>query len=178
MTVIKENKENGYEIRIPKKDDFAQMFDFIDASSKSLFRSTFGDKEWEDIYEFKNGLKDYVFELERGSILLGFKDKELVGIIILYKNQIEKFKHVGNLALSVKYDSLLESLGKELLNKMINIAKAKGVIRKINIKVREDLQLTKKLYENLGFYEEGKIARDICLNGMFYSTILYGRNID
>lgn len=176
MENIKE--KDSYEIRIPKKGDFDQMYDFIEDSSKSLFRSTFGDQEWEDIYEFKNGLKDYVFELGRGSILLGFKNKELVGIIILYKNKVEKFKHVGNLALSVKYDSLLESLGKELVNKMINIAKAKGIVRKINIKVREDLQPTKKLYEELGFYEEGQIARDICLNGMFYSTILYGRNID
>ncbi|NLC66488.1 MAG: GNAT family N-acetyltransferase [Clostridium sp.] len=176
--IEKENQKDSFEIRIPKKDDFEQMFKFIDDSSKSLFNNTFGDKEWEDIYEFKNGLKDYVSELGRGNILLGFKDRELVGIIILYKNKEEKFKHVANLALSVKYDSLFESLGKQLLNKMLNIAKVKGVVRKINIKVREDLHSAKKLYEEVGFYEEGVLARDICLNGMFYSTILYGRNID
>ena len=105
-------------------------------------------------------------------------DGVLSGIVVLTQKSAEKFKHVGNLTLSLLSDDLMDPMGKELISRMILGCKSKGVIRKVNLRVREDLLKIQEIYKSMGFYEEGSLARDVCLNGMFYSTLLYGRSID
>lgn len=164
-------------VRRPVEEDYPAIFKFVEKTSLSS-RSTFGEHEWNE-FNFEDETYESMMEtFGKGNILLGFVDEVLSGIVVLTQKKQEKYKHVGNLTLSLLDLDLMESIGKELISRMLLACKSKGIIRKVNLQVREDLFHTQEIYKSLGFYEEGSLARDICLNGMFFSTILYGRSID
>lgn len=164
-------------VRRPTEADFEEMKRFI-AETCEHTRNFYGVHDWDELFPVGETYGEIMERIEKGNILLGTVEGVLSGIVVLTQRKSEKFRHVGNLTVSLRSDDLMATLGKELIGRMILACKSKGVIRKINLRVREDLEVTKEVYKFLGFYEEGVLARDICLNGMFYSTILYGRSID
>ncbi len=164
-------------IRRPMAEDYPAIFEFVKKNSLGS-RNTFGEHEWNE-FNFEEETYESMMEtFGKGNIILGFIDADLSGIVVLTQKKHEKYKHVGNLTLSLLNMDLMDTIGKELIDRMILACKSKGVIRKVNLQVREDLFHTQEIYKSLGFYEEGTLARDICMNGMFFSTILYGRSID
>lgn len=166
-------------IRAAKREDLNRILEFVYGAKNNLFKATYGDQEWQRLYALEAILGERLEELiERRAILLGFAEGEFAALVLLIERDLERFRHVGDLVFSIKREELLDTLGKELLSRMILQCKAKGVIRKVGIKVREDLDGKKEVFKNLGFYEEGVLHRDVCINGMFFSTILFGRSID
>ncbi|NLB19872.1 MAG: hypothetical protein GX829_03335 [Clostridium sp.] len=171
-----ESKENIM-IRRPMAEDYPLIFKFVKETSPGN-RNTFGEHEWNE-FNFEDETFESMMEtFGKGNIILGFIDEVLSGIVILTQRHQEKYKHVGNLTLSLLNLELMDTIGKELISRMLLACKSKGIIRKVNLQVREHLFHTQEIYKSLGFYEEGTLARDICANGMFFSTILYGRSID
>ena len=164
-------------IRRPMVDDYPVIFEFVQKTSHGS-RSTFGEHEWNEFNFEEETYESMMDTFGKGNILLGFMAGALSGIVVLTQKKQEKYKHVGNLTLSLLHLDLMDTLGKELISRMLLACKSKGMIRKVNLQVREDLFHTQEIYKSLGFYEEGTLARDICLNGMFFSTMLYGRSID
>ena len=164
-------------IRRPNPDDFADIQKFVQMTTENT-RNTFGEHDWNETPVEDGTYEEMKERFGAGNLLLGFIDGVLSGIVVLTQKNSEKFKHVGNLTLSLLNDELISTLGKELISRMILTCKGKGVIRKVNLRVREDLFKIQEIYKSLGFYEEGSLARDVCLNGMFYSTVLFGRSID
>ena len=175
MTVLEEN--SSIVIRRPNPDDFSDIQEFVRNTCENT-RNTFGEHDWNETPVEEGTYDDMMDRFGQGNILLGFIDGYLSGIVVLTQKNSEKFRHVGNLTLSLLSDELISSLGKELISRMILTCKGKGIIRKVNLRVREDLFKIQDIYKSLGFYEEGSLARDVCLNGMFYSTLLFGRSID
>jgi L-amino acid N-acyltransferase YncA len=175
MAIIELN--SNFIIRRPSEEDYGILKEFIE-NTKEFTKNNFGEHEWEETIENTNTYEELINQFGKGNILLGFINDELSGVVVLLQRKADKFKHVGNLTLCLSTSDLMGSLGKELISRMILACKSKGIIRKVNLRVREDLESIKEVFKALGFYEEGTLARDICLNGMFYSTILYGRSID
>lgn len=164
-------------IRRCTAEDLEEMKAFL-KESILLNKYIYGEYDWLDF-----PLEDATFEtfqetFGQGNLLLGFLEDELSGLVVLTKKQAEKYKHVGNITLSLISDDYIATLGRELISRMILVCKGKGVIRKVNLRVREDHFKIQEIYKELGFYEEGSLARDVCQNGMFFSTLLYGRSID
>ena len=164
-------------IRRTNPDDFLEITEFVQKTTENT-RNTYGEHDWNETPLEDGTYEDMMNTFGVGNILLGFIDGVLSGMVVLTQKNAEKFKHVGNLTLSLLSDDLMDPLGKELISRMILACKGKGVIRKVNLRVREDLFKIQEIYKALGFYEEGSLARDVCMNGMFFSTLLYGRSID
>lgn len=164
-------------IRRPNPDDFLAIQEFVGKITENT-RNTYGEHDWKDTPLDEATYDDLLETFGPGNLLLGFMEDRLSGIVVLTQRNAEKFRHVGNLTLSLQSDDLMEPLGRDMISRMILACKGKGVIRKVNLRVREDLFKIQEIYKSLGFYEEGSLARDVCLNGMFYSTLLYGRSID
>lgn len=165
-------------IREASAEDKNAIKEYIGQSISHSDYVTFGDLEWFNAME----KGDSIFEAYKNKwgnhILLAFLDEMLIGISIVTSQKSEKFRHVGELTLSISQTHWHRGIGKELITQMILLCKEKGTIRKLNLRVREDQDYCKQLYKSLGFYEEGNLSRDICVNGMFYSSMLFGRNID
>lgn len=173
MTEFNENMV----IRRPMAEDYPLMQTFVEETIAGN-RNTFGEYEWNEFNFKEETFESMMDAFGKGNILLGFINGSLSGMVVLTQRHQEKYKHVGNLTLSLLDLELMDTIGKELISRMLLACKSKGVIRKVNLQVREDLFHTQEVYKSLGFYEEGTLARDICANGMFFSTILYGRSID
>lgn len=58
------------------------------------------------------------------------------------------------------------------------IFKQLGLIRKINLIVRNDNFAAIHVYKKLGFIEEGVITRNLQINGRFYDALFMGYTID
>jgi len=69
-------------------------------------------------------------------------------------------------------------IGKHLIQSLLDWAKDGGIIRKINLQVKEDNEAGKVLYKKLGFHEEGRLTRDFCIDGKLYDSICMGIHID
>lgn len=174
---LQEEVLNPY-IREATADDKNAIKEYIGHSASPIDYITFGDLEWFNAME----KGDSIFEAYKNKwgnhILLAFLDGVLIGISIVTSQKTEKFRHVGEFTLSISQAHWYKGIGKELITQTILLCKEKGTIRKLNLRVREDQDHCKQLYKSLGFYEEGNLSRDICVNGMFYSSLLFGRNID
>lgn len=174
---LQEDALNPY-IREATAEDKIAIKEYISQSISPSDYVTFGDLEWFNAME----KGDTIFEAYRNKwgnhILLAFLDDVLIGMSIVTSQKSEKFRHVGELTISISHAHWNKGVGKDLITNMILLCKEKGTIRKLNLRVREDKDSCKQLYKSLGFYEEGNLSRDICVNGMFYSSLLFGRNID
>ncbi|MGB4723089.1 MAG: GNAT family N-acetyltransferase, partial [Defluviitoga tunisiensis] len=69
-------------------------------------------------------------------------------------------------------------IGSNLLAYLIDWARETGVIRKINLKVREDNVRARALYEKFGFKTEGIITRYFYIEGKFYNVIEMGLEVN
>jgi RimJ/RimL family protein N-acetyltransferase len=69
-------------------------------------------------------------------------------------------------------------VARALLEAMLAWAHAGGVVRKVNLRVRADNVRAIALYERLGFVREGRLTRDLLVDGEFHDTLLMGLAID
>ena len=82
--------------------------------------------------------------------------------------------HVGEFGVSVLKEYWGNCIGEELIQYLINWSKNSGIIKKINLRVRNDNARGTYLYKKLGFLEEGILKRDFLINGEFYDSLLMG----
>lgn len=90
----------------------------------------------------------------------------------------ERTSHVGEFGVSVLKEYWGNGTGEELIEYLINWSKGTGIIRKINLRVRNDNTRGIHLYRKLGFIEEGIIRRDFLVNREFYDCLQMGLLID
>lgn len=175
MSIAEQN--TNLVIRRCSAEDVEEMKAFL-KECITVNKYIYGEYDWMEFPLEEATYETFQEIFGTGNLLLGLEDEVLQGIVVLTKKSAEKYKHVGNITLALRTDEHVSTMGKELIARMILVCKGKGVIRKVNLRVREDHFKIQEIYKNLGFYEEGSLARDICQNGMFFSTLLYGRSID
>ncbi|MBO8129767.1 MAG: GNAT family N-acetyltransferase [Peptococcaceae bacterium] len=87
-------------------------------------------------------------------------------------------RHTGEFGVSVLRAYWDLGIGTQLVKYLISWAQASNVIRKINLRVREDNHRAIKLYSKLGFIKEGIITREFLVDGKFYDAVFMGLQID
>jgi RimJ/RimL family protein N-acetyltransferase len=65
-----------------------------------------------------------------------------------------------------------------MMEYLIDWGKDSKVIRKFNLRVRDDNTRAIKLYKKLGFIEEGITTREFYINGKFFDFVRMGLCID
>lgn len=151
---------------------------YIVRNGRDSKATTFGDLMWHNMLEMGDGMLEKHLSRWGNHVLLAISGDSIIGLGIVATSGTDKFRHIGELTLSIREDYWNLGVGRELIQRTILECKEKGVIRKLNLRVREDQESCRQLYKSLGFYEEGTLSRDVCISGMFFSSILYGRNID
>ncbi|HEU4699382.1 MAG TPA: GNAT family protein [Gemmatimonadales bacterium] len=89
-----------------------------------------------------------------------------------------RLRHVGEFGISVARECWGSGVGRRMIELLLEWAAAGGVVRKINLRVQPENARAIALYEALGFVLEGRLSRDIVIDGRFRDTILMGREID
>ncbi|MFL0195681.1 GNAT family N-acetyltransferase [Clostridium sp. WILCCON 0269] len=105
-------------------------------------------------------------------------NEKIIGNLNFSGGPRKRNAHVGESGVSVLKKYWGNGIGKELIKYLIDWSKNSGIIRKLNLRVRNDNIRGICLYKKLGFSEEGILKRDFLVNGKFYDSLLMGLQID
>ena len=103
---------------------------------------------------------------------------EIVGALTFFGDRRARFRHAGEMGISVARVCWGCGLGRRLMELLLEWAPRTGVVRKINLVVRADNARAIALYESLGFQVEGRITREILIDGVFHDSLYMGRLVD
>lgn len=137
---------------------------------------TFGNEGFE-LETVKGGITRFTAS-DNSTMIMALHDNKIVGCLTFDGDKRPRLKHSGNFGLTVLKEYWGLKIGTILLEIMIKWAKETKVIRKINLKVREDNTKAIQLYKKFNFKEEGLVTREYFINNRFYSNILMGLELD
>lgn len=89
----------------------------------------------------------------------------------------ETMRHAGVLGIGILPDYRNCGLGERLIHSILGAARARGLVR-ITLHVRADNTRAIRLYERLGFRHEGRLVRDLLIDGAFYDSLTMALMLD
>ncbi len=110
--------------------------------------------------------------------LIAEVDSKIVGTATFAGGSRPRLKHVGEFGVSVLRAYWGNGIGTALVQSTLDWSKQTGIIRKVDLKVRADNMSAIHVYKKLGFTTEGIQSRSLCIDGIFYDSILMGYKID
>ena len=102
----------------------------------------------------------------------------IVGMLAFEGQSRLRLQHSGEFGITLLKEYWGLGIGSRLIELMLTWAKSTDIVRKINLRVRQDNQRAIKLYQKYGFTQEGVISREYLINGQFYSIMLMGLAVD
>jgi RimJ/RimL family protein N-acetyltransferase len=88
-------------------------------------------------------------------------DGKVVGLATVENRPRKRIEHVGSVSVSVDSKYRRNGIGAALIEAVVNWAKAEPVIEKLGLSVFADNHLALRLYEKMGFAEEGRRVKEI-----------------
>lgn len=142
-----------------------------------------------DFLSYGRGEFNYTIEQERQVIreysegknklfLVAVIDKKICGALTFWGNSRKRLEHWGEFGISVQKKYWNKGIGHILIDTMIKWAEEGGIVKKIDLCVREDNYTAISLYEDMGFEVEGKIRKAIKIDEKYYDFLYMGRIID
>ena len=110
--------------------------------------------------------------------LIAEVDGEMAGMLHFQPGKRKRNAHAGEFGISVRKKYWGMSIGRQLLQALLQWARQTGKIRKINLRVRTDNERAIRLYRSVGFKVEGTISREFCIDGRFYDAHWMGIELD
>lgn len=159
-------------IRSVEQNDVNEMCSFINEISKEKSYIRLQGEEITLDEEIRY-VDDFVRRVGEGTAvkLLAFSGKTLVGVADVYlKDKIER--HIGVFGITIKKEWRGKGLGKELMKRTLEEAEKhiKG-LRIIELGVFANNPVAKKMYEQMGFIEYGRLPQGIQHRGEFVDHI-------
>jgi len=154
--------------------DAKSIIDFYNIVGGETNFLSFGGNEFKrNEAEYETFLDD-TFNEKNSIILLVTINDQIISIGSINSSQKERTKHVGTLGIVVKKEYWGLSLGKLLMQSLIDWAKQNDLTRKIQLVTNEDNLKAIQLYKNLGFEIEGVMKEDTYINGKYCNTVMMG----
>ncbi|WP_427339831.1 GNAT family N-acetyltransferase [Caloranaerobacter sp. DY30410] len=164
-------------IRKAEKKDAEELIKFINVISYESDFLTFEPGELKLTKELEESIIEEYYNSDNKLFLVAEIEGEIIGNLSFKGGSRQRLKHTGEFGISVKKEYWNMGIASQLIKELIEWAKANKIIKKINLKVREDNERAINLYRKFGFIEEGKISKEFYVNGKYYSTILMGLEI-
>lgn len=106
-------------------------------------------------------------------------DARIVGFISFKPGTRRRLRHHGSLVLCVSEKHRGSGVGSGLVSRLIRWADQDPVIEKLGLSVRADNRRAIGLYERHGFFEEGRLVKDVKLSpGVYTDSLLMCRSVD
>ena len=101
----------------------------------------------------------------------------VVGWCDIILRERETMRHGGALGIGIAPAYRDRGLGRRLIDAVINSARDRGVSR-VSLHVRADNTRAIRLYERLGFRHEGRLRRDLRIDGVDYDSLAMAMLLD
>ncbi|PJI06912.1 MULTISPECIES: GNAT family N-acetyltransferase [Clostridium] len=161
-------------IRKGNKEDASKMVEYLKEIGGESDFLTFGKNELNVNVSDEENFIDNSNKNENSLFLVAEVNGKIVGNLNFSAGKNSKVRHVGEFGVSVLKAYWGNKIGNELIEYLIKWSKHTGIIKKINLMVREDNVRAIKLYKKIGFVEEGILKREFLSEGKFYSGISMG----
>lgn len=172
--------KNG-EVLVIRKGNLAdaeEMIDYLNIISTESDFLTFGKGEVRvTIEEERKAIEDSLTSDNKLFIVAEINGK-IVGNLFFRGGAKQRTKQTGEFGVSVLMEYWGLGIGRKLITYLIDWAKQTNIIKKINLRVREDNKRGIELYKDLGFKIEGLSTRDFFVDGKYFSSVLMGMEID
>ena len=166
------------DIRIAQVEDAEHMISFVQKVGDETDFLTFSSIDFTTSIEEEKKIIQTHLDTDNKIFLLAIVDMEIVGMLNVNASPKPRLKHIGEFGVSVLQKHWGKSIASILINTMIDWAKQNSSIRKINLKVNVENTRAISLYERLGFEYEGRVTRDLYINGVFFDSHLMGMEFD
>ncbi|HLI90014.1 MAG TPA: GNAT family N-acetyltransferase [Ktedonobacteraceae bacterium] len=175
-TLLKNNLQ--LTLRRAEPNDAENILAYLDQVAGESENITFGPGEFGMSVEEERAFLLQTAALPTSLYLIAEIAGEIAGVLTFSAGRRPRLRHAGEFGMSVlrKYWNL--GIGSHLLAYLIDWARQTNTIRKINLLVRVDNLPAIHLYEKYGFVREGRITRELYVNGQFVDTYLMGLQID
>src|SRR5215203_2059131 len=104
-------------------------------------------------------------------------DGELVGLLNCTGGQRRAMRHETTLGISVKKGWRGQGIGRRMMERALEWAEGNEVIRRVQLEVYAENVGARKLYEELGFVEEGVRRRAAWKQGRWMDSVIMGKLI-
>ena len=101
----------------------------------------------------------------------------MVGSISFISSSRKRVMHRGEMGIGILKECWGLGIGNCLMDYFIRWVNSTGVIKKIDLEVRQDNVRAINLYLKYGFEIEGKIERGIYIDGKYYDLYHMGKTI-
>jgi ribosomal protein S18 acetylase RimI-like enzyme len=102
---------------------------------------------------------------------------QVIGWCDVIPRERETMRHAGVLGIGILPDHRNRGLGARLIHSVLEAARARNVVR-IALHVRADNTRAIRLYERLGFRHEGRLRRDVKVDGIYYDSLAMALMLD
>ena len=161
-------------IRKAETEDAIKLTEYMMAIPNESDFLTFGGNELNFTPEIEGKIINSMKDKDNSIMLLAVIDGEIAGNCTFRGGERKRTRHTGEFGITVRKPYWGMGIGSLLMEALICWAEDTEIIRKINLRVRNDNKKAIKLYEKFGFEREGIIRRDFLINGRFYDSILMG----
>ena len=165
-------------IREANGSDANKILEYVNTISSESDFLTFGQGEFIKSIEQEEKHLANSFKQNNAIYIIAKIDDKIVGSLNFSAGTRPRIAHTGEFGVSVLKEYWKNGIGTELIRYLIEWSKQLGLIRKINLMVRNDNFPAIHVYKKLGFIEEGLITRNLQINGRFYDALFMGYAID
>ena len=161
-----------FNIRRPNENDAANIINY----SRMLFESTdqvlTTPEEYDITTENEKAWINNINQSPSSILLVADLDDHIVGMLFFIANAKRKNSHTGEFGVSVDPQFQGIGIGRQLINTLLNWAKANRPIEKVYLSVFSTNLGAIKLYRDLGFIEEGRHIKAVKqLNGEYIDVL-------
>ena len=174
------NLKNGKHliIREAQKTDAQAMVDYVEHVVGETDFLTFGPGEFGITASQEEAYIEKIQQSDNSLILVAVIEGDIVGILNFAGAARSRVHHQGEMGITVLREYWGLGVGTHLIENLVTWAKAGGIIRKINLRTREDNHRAIALYKRLGFTVQGTMTREFYVSGKFYNSLSMGLEID
>jgi len=165
-------------IRSATKEDATAIVNYVNKIAGESDFLTFGKGEFEITVEKEESILESYIDSDNKIYIVAEIDSEIVGSLNFAGGHRLRTRHTGEFGVSVAKEFWGLGIGEELIRYLIDWAVKGNVVKKINLRVREDNERGVKLYTKLGFKKEGTISKEFYVNGVYYSSIFMGLELE
>jgi RimJ/RimL family protein N-acetyltransferase len=113
------------------------------------------------------------FDGERNVLFVAVVDGEVVGAADCHAGTFPKDRHVGGIGIAIQDGWREGGLGRRMMERVLEWMRVRG-FAKAELAVFATNQRARRLYDSLGFVEEGVRNRHVRIRGEFVDEILMG----